>query len=65
MEAAARDVQAKGKLQPLEAKANGRLGGNGLEQCSSWRAVRVLHVCKGLGGSLPRGIWRVLRVLSV
>ena len=56
MEAAARDVQAKGRLQPWNSKGcrlEGLVAAAARKQCSSWR------------WKLPRGSWRVLRVLSV
>ena len=54
--AAARDVQAKGRLQPWNSKGwrpEGLVAAAARKQCSSWR------------WKLPRGSWRVLRVLSV
>ena len=56
VEAAARDVQAKGRLQPWNSKGcrpEGLVAAAARKQCSSWR------------WKLPRGSWRVLRVLSV
>ena len=49
VEAAARDVQEKGRLQTW----NGLVAAAARKQCSSWR------------WKLPRGSWRVLRVLRV
>ena len=56
VEAAARDVQAKGRLQPWNSKGcrpEGLVAAAARKQCSSWR------------WKLPRGSWRVLRVLRV
>ena len=53
---AARDVQAKGRLQPWNRKGcrpEGLVAAAARKQCSSWR------------WKLPRGSWRVLRVLRV
>ena len=48
---AARDVQAKGRLQPWNSKGwrpEGLVAAAARKQCSSWRAVRVLSVWRGL-----------------
>ena len=53
---AARDVQAKGRLQPWNSKGwrpEGLVAAAARKQCSIWR------------WKLPRGSWRVLRVLRV
>jgi hypothetical protein len=51
VEAAARDVQAKGRLQPWNSKGwrpEGLVAAAARKQCSSWRVVRVLSVWRGL-----------------
>ena len=56
VEAAARDVQEKGRLQTWNSKGcrpEGLVAAAARKQCSSWR------------WKLPRGSWRVLRVLRV
>ena len=51
VEAAARDVEAKGRLQPWSSKGwrpEGLVAAGARKQCSSWRVVGVLNVWRGL-----------------